>query len=155
MFNERELKSIEKKLGELSKVKDGVLSPQELADLTTQRRVSWFNANRDVVLVKYRELPDEEKAWRIICFDHMKINPEHSKMTRISPTKIRIDSYNFCPWLEACLKLGLDTRYVCKGMGEPSVQKICEMINPNLKFSRNYEKIRPYAPFCEEYFELL
>jgi len=154
MFSQQEQKAIEEKLEQLTKVKKGILTPQELADLITQRRVLWFEENKKTVLSKYAELPDEEKAYRIIYFDHMKINPEHSKMSRIGNGKIRIESYDFCPYIEACRKLGLDTRFVCKDIGEPSIQRVSELINPNLKFRRNYQNIRPHnCNFCEEYFE--
>jgi len=156
MFSEAEQIVIEEKLEQLRKIKDGTLSPQELANLITKRRVSWFEENRDWLLRKYSGLPDEEKVWRIICFDYMKINPADSRITRVSSNKIRLDSYNFCPYLEACKELGLDTRYVCKEIGEPSIQIICKMINPKLVFSRNYQNIRPHnLDFCEEYFEVL
>ena len=156
MFNESEKKAIKEKIEQLRKIKDGTLTSRELANLITRRRVSWFEENKNIVLLKYKNLPDEEKAYRVICFEHMKINPKHSNMVRISKGKIKIESYNFCPYLEACKKLDLDTRFVCKEIGEPSIQRVCELINPNLKFSRNYKKIRPRnCDFCEEYFELL
>jgi len=86
----------------------------------------------------------------------MKIDPLKSKMTRISPTKIRIDSYNFCPYLETVKKLKLDTRCICKKVGEPSIQAMCKMINKKLKFSRNYDNIRPHnKEYCEEYIEII
>lgn len=156
MFTEDELKAIEEKLEQIKKVKDGILTPQELADLITQRRLLWLEENKNTVLAKYADLSDEEKAYRIIFLDHMKINPEHSKMIRIGNGKIKIKSYNFCPYLEACKRLGLDACFVCKEIGEPSIQKLCEVINPKLKFSRNYHKIRPNScGFCEEYIELI
>ena len=154
MFSETEQKAIEEKLEQLRKVKEGTLSPQELADLITQRRVGWIRENLDEMLVKYEGLSPEEQAYRIVFFDHMKINPEHSKMARVSPTKIKVESYNFCPYLQACSRLGLDTRFVCGDIGEPSIQAMMEMINPNLRFSRNYVNIRPHnGAFCEEYVE--
>lgn len=107
------------------------------------------------MLKKYKDLPLEEQAWHIIYFDHMKIDPKYSKMTRISSRKIRIDSYNFCPYLEAVKKLKLDTKVICKKVGEPSIQKMCEIIHPKLKFSRNYHNIRPdNKKYCEEYIEI-
>ena len=33
---------------------------------------------------------------------------------------------------------------------EKSAQKLVSKINPNLKFSRNYEAIRPHDEYCEE-----
>lgn len=107
-------------------------------------------------IAKYKGLPLEEMAYRIIFFDHMGINPKHSQITRVSPIKIRIDSYNFCPYLEACTQLGLETRFVCAQINEQSLQKMVEMIHPNLRFSRNYSNIRPLNKhFCEEYIELV
>ena len=156
MFNEFEQKAVEEKIEQLKKVKEGFLTSQELASLITQRRVSWFEENKEFILSKYKRLSDEEKAYNIIFLEHMRINPEHSKMTRIDDGKIRIESYNFCPYLEACKKLNLDTRFVCREIGEPSIQQMCDLVNPNLKFSRNYQSIRPHnCNFCEEYFELI
>ncbi len=154
MQNEAEQKSIGEKLKLLKDVKDGTVSIREVADLIMQKRISWFENNKDMIL-KYYGMSDEEKALRIIFFDYMKVNPEHAKMFRVGDKKIKTESYNFCPYLEACRQLGLDTRYVCKEL-EITVQKMCEMINPKLKFSRNYQNIRPHnTDFCEEYFEIL
>lgn len=156
VFSKFEQKAIEEKKEQLRKVKEGTLLPRELADLITQRRVNWIKKNLGTMLKKYSSLDALEKAYKIICFDHMGIDPEKSKMTRISPRKIRIDSYNFCPYLEACKELGLDTRFVCREIGEPSIREMMRRISPNLKFSRNYQNIRPHNPdFCEEYIELL
>ena len=155
-FSENEQNAIDEKYKQLKKVCDGLLSHSELADLITDRRINWIKKNLDEMLAKYDGLSPEEQAYRIIYFDHMKINPEHSKMVRISPTKIRIDSYNFCPYLEASNKLNLDTRCICKEVGEPSIQKMCEIIHHKLRFSRNYDNIRPHnGVYCEEYIEII
>lgn len=156
MFNEIEQRAIQEKLEQLKKVQQGTLTPNELADLIMQRRVDWIQEHLDEMLVKYNCLSLEEQAYRIIFFDHMKINPEHSKINRISPTKIKIQSYNFCPYLEACSLLGFDTKYVCKEIGEPAMEKMIKIINTNLRFSRNYQNIRPFnKDFCEEYIEIV
>ena len=57
---------------------------------------------------------------------------------------------NPCPTLEACRKLGLDTREVCKKAFEKPVEEFLKTINPKLRFDRNYEHIRPYTAYCEE-----
>src|SRR3989344_6979607 len=108
MFTEIQKRAIDEKLELLTKIKKGELPAQKLAELITKRRINWFEANKSI-LEKYHNLPDEEKAYRIICFDHMNINPEHSKMIRLCVGLINIKSYNFCPYLEACKQLGLDT----------------------------------------------
>lgn len=154
-FSKIHQKAINEKTNQIKKVCDGLCTYAELADIITERRVSWLKANLNKMLKKYKDLPPEEQAWHIIYFDHMKIEPKHSKMTRISSKKIRIDSYNFCPYLEAVKKLKLDTKIICKKVGEPSIQKMCEMIHPKLKFSRNYNNIRPKnKKYCEEYIEI-
>ena len=155
MFSETEQKAIQEKLEQLRRVKEGTLSPQELADLITQRRVGWIRQHLDEMLTKYRVLSPEEQAYRIVFFDHMKINHKHSRMVRVSPVKIKIESYNFCPYLQACSQLGLDTRFACRKIGEPSIQAMIDIIHPNLRFSRNYANIRPHnGAFCEEFIEL-
>ena len=153
MFSEAEQRAIDEKLAQLRKIKDGTLSTRELADLITQRRIKWVEEHLDEMMIKYAGQNLEEQVWKVVYFDHMRINPEHSKMKRVSPLKIRIDSYNFCPYLEACKQLGLDTRVICKEVVEPPIQVMVRMIHPRLNFSRNYQNLRPYNAFCEEYLE--
>ena len=154
MFSKIEQKEIQEKLEQLRKVKEGTLTPKDLADSITRRRIGWLQEHLEEMLAKYEGLSPEEQAYRIVFLDIMKINPEHSNMIRVSPKKIKIESYNFCQVLEACKELDLETRFVCKEIWESPVQKMIEIINPNLKFSRNYANIRPYnGAFCEEYIE--
>ncbi len=155
MFSEEEQKVIQEKLEQLNRVKEKILSPHELAGLIAKRRVQWLEENLGLLLAKYGHLPPEEQAFNIIFLEHLRINPEHLKMTRICPNKIRIDSYNPCPYLEACQQLGLETKFVCKHIGEPAFRKMVKRINPNLRFTRNYRKIRPGNAFCEEYIEVV
>ncbi|MFH1822256.1 MAG: hypothetical protein ABH830_00990 [Patescibacteria group bacterium] len=155
-FSKNEQNAIEEKYEQLKKVCSGLLSHSELAEIITKRRINWLKENLNGMLEKYKNLSPEEQAYRIIYFDHMKIDPEHSKMIRISPTKIKIESYNFCPYLEASNQLNLDTRCICKEIGEPSIQKMCEIIDHRLRFLRNYDNIRPLnGAFCEEYIEII
>jgi hypothetical protein len=60
---------------------------------------------------------------------------------------------NFCPYLEASRILGLDTRFVCKEIGEPSIKAFFQQINPKFHFSRDYSHIRPYLDCCIEFLE--
>lgn len=154
VFNEAEQRAIQEKVKQLSRIKEGTLSARELADLITRRRIDWIRVHLEDMLDKYGGLSPEEQAYRIIFFEHMGINPTHSRMQRVSPSKIRIESYNFCPYLEACLQLGLDTREICREVGEPSIQAMARIIHPDLVFSRDYTPIRPYCDYCEEFFEL-
>lgn len=155
-FTNAQREAIGKKVEQLIRIKKGILSPQELAAFTGRKRVGWLKKNLKRLLKKYAHLDDLEKAFVILCFEYLKIDPRKQKLTRISPTKLRIDSYNFCPYLEACKLIGLDTRFICKEVLESSTQAALEVINPKIKFSRNYENMRPHNPdYCEEYLELL
>jgi hypothetical protein len=44
----------------------------------------------------------------------------------------------------------LDTRYVCKHLNDDATNRLIQLIDPRLRFSRNYDVLRPYAPYCEE-----
>jgi hypothetical protein len=59
-----------------------------------------------------------------------------------------------CPTLEACRILDLDTRRVCRLYNEGATGELLRQVDPRLVFRRNYEKLRPYAAFCEEIIEL-
>ena len=39
-------------------------------------------------------------------------------------------------------------RHVCKRINEASTNALLQQLDPRLRFSRNYEKLRPYAPYC-------
>lgn len=58
--------------------------------------------------------------------------------------------WNSCPTLNACVKLGLDTRVVCKRVFHLPVQILLTQIDPSLRFKRNYDALRPYTQYCEE-----
>ncbi len=62
--------------------------------------------------------------------------------------------WNRCPTLEACCELGLDTREICRKVYHRPVQALLTRIDPRLRFERNYEALRPYAPYCEEVISL-
>jgi hypothetical protein len=123
--------------------------------IRVNKKRAWMEKFGSALIAKYQNLPPEEQAYRIIYFEDLKLDQNDVPMQRLSSTKIRIESRNFCPYLEACLGLGLETRTICKKTGEASFQVVAEMVNPNLKFSRNYNNIRPHAKYCEEFIELI
>ena len=71
-----------------------------------------------------------------------------------SEKQIAFHSMNFCPTLEACKILHLDTRHVCKLLNEDSTDRLVKNIDQRLRFSRNYANLRPYTPFCEEFLSI-
>ena len=67
-----------------------------------------------------------------------------------TPTEIAWSSENPCPTLEACARLGLDTRVICRRVYEKSTQAFLSKLDPELRFLRDYQAIRPHAPGCRE-----
>jgi len=112
-----------------------------------KKRLEWFNTNRqsftfindDPVLSAYNLL---------LC----RFNIDKTEAPVVSRNKqgITFHSMNFCPTLEACKILGLDTRHVCMRYNENSTDILIKQIDKKLKFSRNYENLRPYTDYCEE-----
>ncbi len=120
-----------------------------------RKRLDWWESNKERLkrLNLAGFLP--RQAFNIVLFEYMQINPKDIQIIYEDDRKITWRSFNFCPILEACKRLGIDTRILCKAVNEESVQDFLSCLNPKLKFYRNYEKIRPHAKYCEETFELI
>jgi tRNA(adenine34) deaminase len=71
-----------------------------------------------------------------------------------SDTEIVFHSINFCPTLESCRILKTDTRYICKRLNENATDSLLKQLDPRLSFARNYDRLRPQAPYCEEMIRL-
>lgn len=155
MFTEEQEKSIRKKVALLLPLKEGWRTAADLAAVLTRKREAWAWHNLEDIMTRYRDMSPEERAFNAILFRDMQVDPGHVEMRRVSDTRIEFYSRNFCPYLEACQRLGLDTRRVCREIGEPSIQAACRIIDPHLKFSRDYDSIRPYCDHCREAIEHL
>jgi len=123
-----------------------------LCDDSIERRTKWFLENKggfnlidhdDLVLAGYR-----------LLLERFHITPEEAPILRKTNKQIVFHSRNFCPTLEACKILGLDTRFICKKLNEASTDLLVKQIDRRLAFSRNYDKLRPYAECCEEIISL-
>lgn len=117
-----------------------------------EKRLKWIKQNRHKL--KIIKGNDVEKAYKLFYLEYLNVKEKEIEIVEKSEKRIVLRSYNFCPVLEACKKLNLDTRIICKKLYEKPTQVFIQQINPNLKFKRNYEKIRPYTPYCEETIEM-
>ncbi|MHA1991329.1 MAG: nucleoside deaminase [Candidatus Hodarchaeales archaeon] len=115
------------------------------------KRLSWFKENEHSI--KNQKGTDLEKAYHLL---RMKINIKIVDIPVVSKTdsEIVFRSKNFCPLLEACKILDLDTKLICKKVFEQPTDALVKLINPKLAFTRNYNSIRPYKAFCEESIKL-
>ena len=116
-----------------------------------EKRLGWYEENKDRLNLEGSEV---RKAYTLLLIKYLGLDPSEVPVVYEDETNIVWRSYNFCPVLEACKRLKLDTRKVCKEGWEKSVQELISKINPDLKFSRNYKVIRPHARYCEEMIEL-
>ncbi len=82
------------------------------------------------------------------------ISESEAPVVQRAEGRVVFHSRNFCPTLEACNILGLDTRRVCRLYGEEATDRLIRRLDPRLRFSRNYEMIRPRGEYCEELIEL-
>lgn len=112
-----------------------------------RKRVQWWRqhertikrAGKDPLLLAYQALMSK-----------MGIAPETAPVRRKTADRLVFHSRNFCPTLEACLLLGLDTRKVCRYSNERATDALVRQIDPHLRFLRNYGKLRPRSKYCEE-----
>ena len=128
-----------------------MIKPSELADRITKRRLDWISKNKHL-LSNSLSLP--EAAYRLIVYKHMNVE-DGILITKISEDLIKAECRNFCPYLEACQILDMDTKFVCKEIGEPSIKAFFKEINPKLNFFRDYNQIRPYSDYCLEFVEVI
>jgi len=144
-------KKIEKRMKEICQAeKSG--SYGEIKERLLDKRLNWYKKN-DKVINKL-EGTDVHKAFEMVLFKYMRLKPKEVPVVYEDKEKIVWRSYNWCPVLEACKRLKLDTRKVCKKGWEESIQRLIEGINPKLKFTRNYDILRPHGKYCEESIEL-
>jgi hypothetical protein len=118
---------------------------------STARRLQWFESIRNTVDMSDGPVT---AAYRLLL-RRFGANAEELTVIHHSSSKIVFHSMNFCPTLEACRILGLDTRHVCRRINESATDALIKKIDRRLSFSRNYDKLRPYAPYCEETIALL
>jgi tRNA(adenine34) deaminase len=89
-----------------------------------------------------------------VFLQKLNLSPEDAPIASRNPTRLVIRSQNFCPTLEACKILGLDTRRICARLTERPMDALLKQVDPHLTFSRNYDCIRPQAEYCEEVIRL-
>ena len=121
---------------------------QAIATDITQKRMAWLD----------RTLPEKpgydqftpREAYELLFFENMQLERSDLPVVSESPDEIVWLSRNRCSLLEACIALGLDTRQVCRAVNEQATQAFLSRINPQLRFHRSYDEIRPHADCCRE-----
>lgn len=123
-----------------------------LGQCAIEKRLAWLKANFDEVI---HENDPVMAGYHWFYERYLRVSvPGDGEIVEHTPRRIVMRWWNPCPTLEACKKLGLDTRVVCRKAYHLPVQEFLEHIHPKLRFDRNYAGIRPQAAWCEEIIEL-
>ena len=117
------------------------------AEILSEKRLQWYNRKHHSNIVNGKNIVIT--AYQMLL-QKLNITKDQAPIVRIDDHEIIFHSKNFCPTLEACNILGLDTRFVCKHLTEKPTTDLIRKIHPKLRFIRNYQKLRPYADYCEE-----
>ncbi|MPM12880.1 tRNA-specific adenosine deaminase [bioreactor metagenome] len=120
---------------------------KELNEDSIRRRIKWFQENRDRFDFISQDLLDSGYQ---LLLERFRISSDEAPVIHKTDKAIVFHSMNFCPTLEACRILDLDTQYICKKLNENSTDTLLKQIDKRLIFSRNYDKLRPYSEYCEE-----
>lgn len=119
-----------------------------LGQCVIEKRSAWLKANLDETV---HENDPVTAGYKWFYEKYLRVSvPKDGEIIEHTEKRMVMRWWNPCPTLEACKKLGLDTRTVCKKAYEKPVQEFLKHIHPKLRFDRNYENIRPHADYCEE-----
>ncbi len=120
---------------------------EELADALSARRLKWYAENQSISNTDNNDIITG--AYQLFTAK-LGISKDDAPVIYRDEKKLVLHSRNFCPTLEACKILRLDTRFVCRHLTEKPTTDLLRRLHPKLRFTRNYEKLRPHAPYCEE-----
>lgn len=118
-----------------------------LRESLTRKRMDWYQKNRHGLGLDSDDLLGS--GYRLLLAK-LEISPEEAPAVSRTPDRIVFHSQNFCPTLEACRILDLDTREICRAVNEQPTDALVKQFNDRLQFGRNYEKLRPHCEYCEE-----
>ncbi len=113
----------------------------------TTRRLCWYEENKGGLKI---DQSNPAAAGYELLLEKLGIDFDEAPVVQKTENQVIFHSKNFCPTLEACRLLDLDTRQVCRLLTEEPADALVKQLNGNLAFSRNYAKIRPYSEYCEE-----
>jgi tRNA(adenine34) deaminase len=134
---------VQQQVGRLQRI-----SFREIEAQVTRKRLDWLAVNLPTAGLP--EHPSPRQAFEYLFFDYMQLSPADLPVLSESGAEIVWRSLNPCPTLEAAHRLGLDTRQVCRAAYEKSTQAFLSQLDPQLRFLRSYDQIRPYADHCLE-----
>ena len=114
-----------------------------------QKRRAWYQNRRETATPG--AVPSPRDAYELLCHEYLKLSREDVAIISESKTEIVWESRNRCVTLDACQRAGLETALVCRAVYEKSTQALISQLDPQLRFLRSYEEIRPKVSYCKEW----
>ncbi len=115
--------------------------------VSAEHRLQWFEDSAGTSA--FRSGDPLEDAYALLL-RRLGISADQAPIVEKSQSNLVFHSKNPCPTLQACELLGLDTRLVCRHYNEGATDALVKCIDRRLRFTRNYDRLRPYSEFCEE-----
>ena len=109
------------------------------------KRLKWFETQQ----IQNDTKNPLESAYNLLLLK-LGISSTEAPIVVREERKLVFHSKNFCPTLEACKILDIDTRVVCKALNEEPTQALLQQLDPRIEFTRNYDALRPKKDYCEE-----
>ena len=123
-----------------------------LEQCVSEKRAAWMERSAGSITSSGDPVLD---SFRLFYERYLGLSvPKYGEIVEAGPRRIVSHWWNPCPTLEACQKLGLDTREVCRRVYQQPVEDMLRRIDPRLRFRRNYAVLRPHQSCCEEIIEL-
>ena len=120
---------------------------EDFAQNLSKKRLRWYAEHGHCLATDGEDIL--HAAYRVFL-QKLGIMEDQAPIVRCDEKHLILHSSNYCPTLEACNLLGLDTRFVCKYLTEKPTTDLIRQIHPKLRFTRNYKHIRPHSDYCEE-----
>jgi tRNA(Arg) A34 adenosine deaminase TadA len=141
LYNESVRKEI-KRLRNINKK-----SLREYSEALSVKRKKWYRENKQ----RFQNIHDNPliDAYHIFL-EKLEVEEKDAPIVKRTKDKIVIQSMNFCPTLEACKILGLKTAKICRCINEKPTEDLLKEFNTDIRFTRNYDKLRPKSKYCEE-----
>lgn len=121
-----------------------------LEQFVIENRLNWIKQNYKIIKKRKGTIND---AMEIFYRLNQGLDFKDAKVVKKTDKILITRWHNFCPVLEACKALKLDTREICKKIYDRPNQIFLSRVNPRLAFRRNYKQVRPYSDYCEEIIE--
>ncbi|MCS7105873.1 MAG: hypothetical protein NZ942_00955, partial [Candidatus Aenigmarchaeota archaeon] len=101
-----------------------------LEKIVTKKRLNWLDKNKCRLRLKGNLL---DLAYKIFYKEYLGLSSSDGRIVEKTENKLVTRWRNFCPVLEACKVLKLETKEICKKVYDKPTQKFLEKIHPRLR----------------------